>query len=247
MRVATASDIKRSARLRKIMENVGEHHRETYRHLHTVHDLCYALARTLDYDAAYAEAIALAGLLHDVGKLRLTKETLDAPRKLTNGEWHLVMAHAMISRELIEESVDEQVASWVERHHERLDGSGYPNKLDRTVLSRETMVVACVDVWDASGAPRPYTRTRSLDDRLRIMAGERLRIGEEVMDAFFATFGLDPASLPCVPSNGSSSFNGSRPSNGSRSSPSQDPSDDVRSQDDTAWGQFESLPEMFET
>ena len=112
-----------------------------------------------EYESKVAE---FAGILHDVGKIGISKEILHKPSKLNPEEIQIMMAHPLMSVEVIKPFLThdffKEVATNVESHHERIDGKGYPHQLagDRIpVLSR---VILIVDAFDAMTQSRAYRK-----------------------------------------------------------------------------------------
>lgn len=178
-------------KVREILDAIVEHHPETYRHLHAVHDACYLLARALQYGHGHAEAIAQAGLLHDVGKLHIASAILDAPRKLTVQEWTIVREHPTLAVQMLDEDIPDAIKEWIALHHERLSGDGYPYRLRAEHIPREALVLATVDVWDALSSCRPYVSPRSIADRTALLLGETHRLGSDIVHAHLSLFGHD--------------------------------------------------------
>jgi putative nucleotidyltransferase with HDIG domain len=185
----------------QLFDALAEHHRETLRHSESVRDLTYMLAKSLDCSDDHAEAIAHAGRLHDIGKLYVPNAILEAPRKLTDDEWRVVHAHpytgAQIARAM---GCQEYICDWIAAHHERLDGTGYYGRVD---VPREAMMIATTDIWDATGANRPYRKAYTPPSvRLDILRSESARIGPDIIDAFIALIGDQAHLTNHAPTNG---------------------------------------------
>jgi putative nucleotidyltransferase with HDIG domain len=181
-----------------LLERISRHHPDTMRHLNSVRDLTYMLAKRVGYNAAHADAIAHAGLLHDVGKLWVPTDILDAPRKLNDSEMTVIKGHplsgAMMALQIGEEPV---FADWIVAHHERLDGTGYP--YGRTDPPPEAMIIAVTDIWDATGSLRPYrSGYTERAKRIAIIQEERERLGADLVDAFIELLG-EPNGIPDHP------------------------------------------------
>ncbi|MHB8140135.1 MAG: HD-GYP domain-containing protein [Vulcanimicrobiaceae bacterium] len=183
-----------------LLRRLGEYHPETYRHSTSVQQLAYALARQLNYADGHAEAIATAALLHDIGKLDIPTTILDAPRRLTVSEWQIVVRHPLTGQKYVDSFADPRICAWVYQHHERLDGSGYPCRLEGDEIAPEALVVATVDVWDALHALRPYSGLLSIAERVHALRKERARLGAERVDALLAL--LVPAGMHASPGGG---------------------------------------------
>ena len=103
------------------------------------------------------EMVELAGLLHDIGKLRIPDELLEKPGKLTDTENILMRRHSFDTYNILKNiSGLEQVTKWTSQHHERVDGSGYPYQLNKDGLSIEARIIEVADVFQALAQRRPY-------------------------------------------------------------------------------------------
>ncbi len=127
--------------------------------IHSVNVMLYCLRYARECKVPYEELkrFGLIGLLHDVGKVRLPNNILTAPRKLTDEEYEEVKNHALYSREILRQnrlSSIIQVSAF--QHHERSDGSGYPNQLKSGEIVPEAKALAIADVYEALTNWRPY-------------------------------------------------------------------------------------------
>jgi HD-GYP domain-containing protein (c-di-GMP phosphodiesterase class II) len=103
------------------------------------------------------DTLELAGLLHDLGKLRVPDEYIEKPNRLTPQEYSMVQRHSFDTFNVLKNIPGfEEVALWTSQHHERLDGSGYPYHLCEAALSLEARIVAVADVFQALSQNRPY-------------------------------------------------------------------------------------------
>ncbi len=103
--------------------------------------------------------LILAGLLHDIGKTKIPDSILNAPRKLTSEEFEIVKMHSSYSYDLLEKDKPEfnqNVLSGVKYHHEKLDGTGYPDKLSGNEIDIFARITAICDVYDALISKRVY-------------------------------------------------------------------------------------------
>ena len=132
-------------------------------HSERVADLAARLAARLGLDAEQVELTRLAGSLHDLGKLAIPEEILRKPGPLSETERLVLERHPQIGFRMLESLGVEPVAEWVLHHHERWDGSGYPDRLpgDRIPLGARIIFVA--DAYDAMTSDRVY-RDRLGDD-----------------------------------------------------------------------------------
>ena len=133
---------------------------------------------TMGLDAPTRRLLRRAGLLHDVGKLGVSNRILDKPGKLDAEEWVAMRRHPELSR-LILDAVPAlaDVAYLAATHHERLDGSGYPDGLTADELALPDRILQVADVAEALSAERPYRAALPVEEVLAIIgrdAGERL-------------------------------------------------------------------------
>lgn len=143
-------------------------------HQRRVADLAVAIAREIGLAEGQIEGIFLAGLIHDVGKINAPAEILSKPGKLTPLEYQMVQTHAQTGYEIVKDiNFPWPVAQAVLQHHERLDGSGYPNHLKGETILIEAKILAVADVVDAMLSHRPYRAGLGLDAALaEIEAGK---------------------------------------------------------------------------
>lgn len=129
----------------------------TYMHSVAVCAMMIALARQLELDEEQVRAAGMAGLLHDIGKAKLPLDVLNKPGKLSDTEFALVRRHPQLGqRMLAEQKIDPVSLDVCLHHHEKFDGSGYPERLDREQISLFARMGAVCDVYDAITSNRPY-------------------------------------------------------------------------------------------
>ena len=134
-------------------------------HLRRIGRYSFELAMQLGLPAEDARAIADASAVHDLGKLSLPDDILMKPGKLTSDDWELMRAHPVHGERLIGDSpkfaVERTVARW---HHERWDGTGYPDGLAGDAIPLAARIVAVADAFDALTTARPYKPAWSVDE-----------------------------------------------------------------------------------
>jgi putative nucleotidyltransferase with HDIG domain len=140
----------------------------TREHSDGVARLAAHLGALFDLPQQTCEMLELAGLLHDIGKLRVPDEILDKPGRLTEAERAQMLRHSFDTYNILKHIKGlEKIADWAALHHERCDGTGYPFHLDRSSIAPEVRILAVADVFQALAQRRPY---RDALDREQIMA-----------------------------------------------------------------------------
>ncbi len=144
-------------------------------HSERVATLAQRLAVAAGLDAALSRTIARSGLLHDLGKIGVPEHILRKAGPLTEDEWAAMRRHPLTGAQI------------VRHHHERHDGSGYPDGLTGDGIPIGSRVVAVADVYDALTSDRPYRRRMSHDDALGAIRHE----GGRTLDPRLTTLFLD--------------------------------------------------------
>lgn len=130
---------------------------ETYNHCMNVSMLCNVFADWLDMSDYDKRMLTLCGLLHDFGKLLISKEILKKPGKLTDEEYEIIKAHPVKGYEYLKDKkLDDNIKQSVLSHHERCDGKGYPFGKKVNEINKFAAITAIADVYDAMTATRVY-------------------------------------------------------------------------------------------
>lgn len=167
----------------------------TYLHSVAVCALMIALARQLQFPPDVVRVAGFAGLMHDLGKICIPEEVLNKPSTLTDEEYKIVKAHPVIGAQLLREggNVDEEVIEVALRHHERLDGLGYPDGLKSAQISTIARMGAVCDVYDAVTSDRPYKRGWSPAEAIKRMAAwTNTQFDDRIFKAFVKCIGIYP-------------------------------------------------------
>lgn len=129
----------------------------TQLHLTNVMLFCLGYAHHTGYGKGDLELFGLIGLLHDVGKVDIPDEILTAPRKLSESEFELIKTHPKKGwKMLVECAFDSKIPTCALQHHERMDGSGYPEGKTEEDLDVYSRALAIIDVYEALTTWRPY-------------------------------------------------------------------------------------------
>jgi putative nucleotidyltransferase with HDIG domain len=136
--------------------------------------IAYLMALELGMAEDLASSIGMAGLLHDLGKAGISNQILDKPKWLTGPEYEQAKNHIYYTQKILENAggLFDEVQEWIAHHHERLDGSGYPDRLKGDELSREVRILATADVYDALISDRPYRKGLDPIAAVRFMEGK---------------------------------------------------------------------------
>jgi len=161
---------------------------DTGGHIQRVADMTGKIAEYLhknniytdETDELFLQQISLASILHDIGKVGIPEKILLKPSKLTDDEWKIVKKHPVIGGEILQKaaeklsgrnylSISAEIALC---HHEKFDGSGYPNGLRGSEIPLSARIVAVVDVYDALISKRPYKNSLTHDVVVEIIKNE---------------------------------------------------------------------------
>ena len=133
-------------------------------HQEGVARLAVDIAKNLGMPAEQIDLVRTAALLHDIGKIAVPAEILVKPGKLDQYEWLIIQRHPSVGAEILEDAeLGGPIADIIRQHHERLDGSGYPDGLAEADICLEARIVAVADVAEAMLAHRPYRPARTLE------------------------------------------------------------------------------------
>ena len=159
-------------------------------HQRMVSQLAVAIATEIGMEQNRVEDLAVAGLLHDVGKVYVPSEILSKPGKLTDLELGLAKAHAEASYNIVKSiKFSGPIAHIVWQHHERMDGSGYPQGLVGDQIMLEARILAVADVVEAMVSHRPYRPALGLEKALDEITSKRAVLYDaQAVDACLVQF-----------------------------------------------------------
>jgi HD-GYP domain-containing protein (c-di-GMP phosphodiesterase class II) len=145
----------------------------TKEHSDGVAQLARYLGELLALSEHTCDTLEIAGLLHDLGKLRVPDDLLEKNSKLTHEEFLTIQRHSFDTYDIIKNIKGfEQIAEWAAQHHERVDGSGYPYRNNAQTLSLEARIIAVADVFQALAQNRPYREALAPEEILAILQKE---------------------------------------------------------------------------
>jgi len=162
----------------------------TFGHQHRVTQLAIPIAQELGLPEDRIEGIRIASLIHDIGKIGLPTEILSKPIKLTDIEFSLIKGHSQIGYDILK-SIDFSypIAQIVLQHHEKLNGTGYPNNLKGDEILLEAKIICVADVVEAMSSHRPYRPALGIDKALEeISQNKAILYDPKVVDACLRLF-----------------------------------------------------------
>jgi diguanylate cyclase (GGDEF)-like protein len=145
---------------------VDARHPTTVGHAEGVARVAAAIAAQLGLEPSRVEDLRVAGLLHDVGKIGVSEEILVKEGPLTPSEWEEIRRHPEMGHRMLSGSRLDVLRPWVLHHHERLDGTGYPQGLAGEEIPYEARILAVADAYDAMVHDRPYRSAISREEAL---------------------------------------------------------------------------------
>ncbi len=166
----------------------------TYMHSVAVCTLMVSLALQLRLGDAQCRECGLAGMLHDLGKAAMPPEILNKPARLTPEEFELMKQHPLRGQEMLQQAGmrAQGVLDVCRHHHERIDGNGYPDRLDAAGLSLYARMGAICDVYDAVTSERPYKAGWDPAQAIAEMAAWQGHFDPKVFQAFVKCVGIYP-------------------------------------------------------
>ncbi len=138
-------------------------------HSHRVSAYCTALAKEMGLSADEVEGMRIAGLLHDIGKVAIDKTIINKPSPLTAVETEELFSHPVVGYEILSKIKFPWtgIQKMIRNHHEKVDGSGYPDRLIRKKIPFGARMMAIVDAFDAMTTDRPYRPRLSFEEVMR--------------------------------------------------------------------------------
>ena len=146
-------------------------------HQFRVSNLAEAIAKQMNLEEDFVESVKLSALIHDIGKIGISKNLLKKKHKLSGNEFQKIKKHVQIGYEIIEHlDISQNIKDGILHHHERLDGSGYPNGIKKDKISLIGKILAVADTVEAVTNARPYRRPLGLKTAMEILKKGRNNI-----------------------------------------------------------------------
>lgn len=149
----------------RLLYLLKQNHPHTYLHSINVANYSVLLGQKLGLDNESIEKLKIIGLFHDIGKLNIPNTILKKPSKLTDEEYEVIKNHPIYSVELLKRAgfTDEEVLRSIKAHHERIDGTGYPEGLNGSIIPFLAKITAISDSFEAMTSNRCYRSMQDLD------------------------------------------------------------------------------------
>ena len=145
----------------------------THEHLRRVRVYALELGGRMGLSPVELQSLRAAALLHDIGKLAVPEHIISKPGKLTPEEFELMKIHPAVGAQILEQvQFPYPVAPIVLSHHEKWDGTGYPNGLKGEEIPIGARILSAVDALDALASDRQYRRAHPLDEAMKMVAAE---------------------------------------------------------------------------
>ncbi len=163
-------------------------------HQQRVSDIASAIAEQLNIDGDRLEGLKLGASIHDIGKLAIPTEMLVKPTQLSALEYSVIQTHVEAGADILKGvKFPWPVVEMIMQHHERLDGSGYPNGLSGDEISVEGRILAVADVYEAMSAHRPYRPSLGSENAMEELISNRgTFFDKDVVDALAQILKADP-------------------------------------------------------
>lgn len=152
--------------LLKLNSFISKKDEYTYNHSNHVSEFSEAIAKGLNLSDDEVELIKVGGELHDIGKVGIPESIIRKETKLTKNEFEIMKMHTLIGAEIFPEKGYEKITDMIRHHHERMDGKGYPDGLDKSNLSIYARILAVADTLDAMTTQRTYNRPKTLNEAM---------------------------------------------------------------------------------
>ena len=164
--------------------------RYTAGHQIRVARIAEAIAREMDLTDEQVRITRIAGTIHDIGKIYVPADILSRPGRLSDLEFEIIKTHSQYGHDILK-TIDFPwpIARIVLEHHEKLDGSGYPNRLKGDEILLYTRILTVADVVEAMASHRPYRATLGIDQALQEISNNRGKLYDpDVVDACVRLF-----------------------------------------------------------
>jgi putative nucleotidyltransferase with HDIG domain len=187
--------VMRNSNAMQSMRRMKHHDDYTFLHSVSVCTMLTSFSKAVGLDVASTHDVALGGLLHDIGKMRVNLSVLNKPARLSDEEFRHMKSHVVLGSDLLRQMSGVPKISFepLEMHHERFDGSGYPNGLKGMEISQVGRMSAIVDVYDAITSDRCYHNPIGPADGIRkLFEWSKFHFDPALVQIFVKSIGIYP-------------------------------------------------------
>jgi HAMP domain-containing protein/HD superfamily phosphodiesterase len=171
--------------VQSLVRTIEAKDRYTRGHSERVAEYAEKIAVGMGFSAEKAELLKEAAVLHDIGKLGIHEDILNKKEKLTDEEWEAIRKHPATGEDILKPVLGEEMLEAIKEHHERCDGTGYPNKLDADHISIFAKIIAVADTYDAMTSSRAYRAALSKKEAIvELKKGKGSQFDPQVVDVF---------------------------------------------------------------
>lgn len=165
----------------------------TYMHSVAVCALMLSLANQMGLDKEQTRLAGIGGLMHDLGKAAMPLEILNKPGKLSDAEYLVMKKHTIVGAKILQDSgAEPEVIDIALNHHEKINGTGYPNQLPAEKISLLARMAAICDVYDAVTSERAYKKPWEPANTIREMAKWEGHFDKQIFNSFVKSVGIYP-------------------------------------------------------
>jgi len=188
------------------ISDLKSHDEYTYHHSLSVAVLAMAIGNAMGLNNWQLKGLGLCAIMHDIGKIKVPREIILKPERLTVHERAVIEQHAVLGYEYLKRNHigNLELMEGVMHHHEKYDGSGYPNKLKGQKIPQFSRIISVADVYDALTSNRPYRHPMQPPSQAVeiIMSGVGTSFDHEIVDAFVRKYEMYPTGSYVILSNG---------------------------------------------
>ena len=180
----------KSNRIDIIMNTLFEKSIRERDHSERVGRISEAIAIKMNYDEKSVNRIRVSGLLHDIGKIGIDEGILNKKGNLSNSEWEIMKLHTVKGARILDHTIEfREISNIVLSHHERYDGSGYPNGLKGDEIPIEARIITVADAYDAMTEERTYKNLLSHEEAImELYKYSGIQFDPEIVDVFVKCF-----------------------------------------------------------
>lgn len=143
-----------------------------YKHCIRVGLISLDISNKIGCDKSIQTEVYFGGLVHDIGKIMIPHNILYKPGKLTDEEFEIIKTHTIIGAGYVFDKLPYNIIRIIRDHHEKLDGSGYPRKINKNDINFQTRIVSIADIIDGYSSDRPYHTEKSHEETMKYLKNE---------------------------------------------------------------------------